>query len=249
MESWNAEILLLIAGAFLLAGFVKGVVGFGLPTVSLVVLALSLGVVEAMALILAPAAVTNLWQALAGGHLVAILKRFWPLLAALCLGTWISAGWLAGADALFLSGGLGMLLVLYAAISLTDVALPAPGSGERWWTPAVGLVNGLITGLTGTFVVPSVLYLQALRLPADQLVQTMGVFFLTASLALSFGLAEHGLIDGDAPWLSAAGVIPALLGMALGARLRRWMHPDVFRRVFFVALLLLGAYMAVRALG
>ncbi len=209
MEPWTAETLILIACTLLLAGFVKGVVGFDLPTVALVVLALFTGVVEAMALILVPAAVTNLWQALAGGNLAAILRRFWPLLAMLCLGAWISAGWLVGADALVLSVGLGALLVFYAAISLGGLQLPPPGLGERWWTPIVGLVNGLITGLTGTFVVPSVLYLQALRLAPDHLVQTMGVFFFTASLALCFGLADHGLIAGGVPWLSAAGVIPA----------------------------------------
>jgi uncharacterized membrane protein YfcA len=246
MEPWTNETLLLITCAFLLAGFVKGVVGFGLPTVGLVVLALFTGVVDAMALILVPATVTNLWQAMVGGHLLVILRRFWPLLAALCLGTWLSAGWLVGADALALSAALGLLLVLYAGVSLIGLQLPPPGTNERWWTPAVGFVNGLITGLTGTFVVPSVLYLQTLGLPAGQLIQTMGVFFLTASLALSFGLADHGLIAGGVPILSAVGVIPALLGMLMGALMRRWMPADVFRRVFFTALLLLGVYLAVR---
>lgn len=246
MAPWTNETLLLIACAFLLAGFVKGVVGFGLPTVGLVVLALFMGVVDAMALILVPAAVTNLWQAMVGGHLLVTLRRFWPLLLTLCLGTWISAGWLVGANALVLSAALGLLLVVYAGISLAGLQMPSPGKQERWWTPLVGLVNGLITGLTGTFVLPSVLYLQALGLPAGQLIQTMGVFFLTASLALSFALADHGLIAGGVPVLSAVGVVPALLGMLLGALLRRWMSAAIFRRVFFVALLLLGAYLAVR---
>ena len=39
MVPWTNEILLLIACAFSLAGFVKGVVGFGLPTVALAVMA------------------------------------------------------------------------------------------------------------------------------------------------------------------------------------------------------------------
>ncbi|MBT5433952.1 MAG: sulfite exporter TauE/SafE family protein, partial [Rhodospirillaceae bacterium] len=66
MVPWTNEILLLIACAFSLAGFVKGVVGFGLPTVALAVMAIATGAVEAMVLMLAPSLVTNAWQALAG---------------------------------------------------------------------------------------------------------------------------------------------------------------------------------------
>ena len=63
--------LLALALTFLLAGGVKGVIGMGLPTVSLAILTLIHGLPEAMGLLLVPSFVTNLWQALAGGQLEA----------------------------------------------------------------------------------------------------------------------------------------------------------------------------------
>src|SRR3546814_10582306 len=78
-----------IAGTFVLAGAVKGVVGFGLPTVSLALLTVAFGLPQAMALMLAPAFVTNLWQALAGGRSLVLLRRLWPFLLMATVTVWL----------------------------------------------------------------------------------------------------------------------------------------------------------------
>ena len=72
--------IIAIAGTFLLAGAVKGVIGLGLPTVSLAVLAVALNLTNAMALLLVPSFVTNVWQAVVGGHGWSLLRRIWLFL-------------------------------------------------------------------------------------------------------------------------------------------------------------------------
>ena len=64
-----------VAAVFVLAGTVKGVIGLGLPTVALGLLAASVGLERAMALMLVPSFVTNVWQAVAGRHLRGGLRR------------------------------------------------------------------------------------------------------------------------------------------------------------------------------
>ena len=71
-----------VVGAFFIAGAVKGVIGLGLPTVSLGLLAAALDLQTAMALLVVPSFVTNLWQSVVGGNAKAILSRLWPFLAA-----------------------------------------------------------------------------------------------------------------------------------------------------------------------
>ena len=56
------------AGAFLLAGFVKGVIGLGLPTVAIGLLGLMMTPAQAAAIMVAPALITNVWQAAIGGE-------------------------------------------------------------------------------------------------------------------------------------------------------------------------------------
>jgi len=52
---------------FLLAGTVKGLVGLGLPAISIALMSLYLPLPEAIALISLPTIFTNIWQASVGG--------------------------------------------------------------------------------------------------------------------------------------------------------------------------------------
>ena len=87
----SAAILAAIAGAFLLAGFVKGVIGLGLPTVSIGLLGLLLTPAQAAAILVVPSLVTNVWQAWPAAVLLALARRLWPMLAGICVGTFIGA--------------------------------------------------------------------------------------------------------------------------------------------------------------
>ena len=66
--------LLLIALAFLLAGFIKGVIGLGLPTVSMGLLAVTMPPAQAIAIVIVPAIVTNIWQTFVGSYLRDIIR-------------------------------------------------------------------------------------------------------------------------------------------------------------------------------
>lgn len=244
----DGPLLVAVAVIFVVAGFVKGVVGLGLPTVAVALLTLTLGLKDAMALMLVPSFVTNLWQMVSGGRLAEILGRFRWLLAAVCVGVWLGSAVLAGADPDLLTGLLGLLLVAYAAWGLVGLRLPSPERHHRWLAPVVGFANGIVTGLTGTFVVPAGLYFQALGLGRDTLVQAMGALFCVSTAALAAGLAGHGLMTADLGLVSLAGLVPALAGMAAGRKVRRRLDEVTFRRVFLVALLLLGVWLAARGL-
>ena len=239
--------VVVVVGTFLLAGLVKGVVGLGLPTVAVAILTVALGLQEAIALLLIPSLITNLWQGLSGGHLAAILRRFAVFLTAGAVATVLATAALTRVDNVLLSGLLGLLLCLYSGHGLAGRGLAISSEREAWLSPLCGVGGGVLLGMTGSSVVPAVLYLQALGLTRDFLVQTLGVWFIVATVALGTGLAFQGLLPAELGLLSASGLIPALLGMALGQRLRARLSEPRFRQVLFVALLAIGAYLIVRA--
>ena len=244
---FDALDLAAIAGTFLLGGTVKGTVGFGLPVVSLALLTVAFGLPQAMALMLVPAFVTNVWQAAAGGNGGALLRRLWPFLLLAAATVWLGTLALSRADVAWLSALLGLLLVTYASISLAGLRFTVTPQQESWAGPLVGAINGVLSGMTGAYVVPGALYLQALGLERDQLVQAMGMLFLVSTLALAAALGGNGFLNAELGGISAAGVVPALIGMLLGQFIRRRLSEQLFRRVFFAALLLLGAYIVLRA--
>lgn len=249
IDPWQLENLAVIAAIFLLGGAVKGVVGLGLPTVTLTLLTIAFGLKGAMVLMIVPSAATNIVQAVSGGNFRNLLRRFWPMLAATCVCIWGGTRFLAGADTALLAGLLGLVTLLYGLIGLLAPALPDASRHERWLTPLVGVVNGAITGLTGSSVMPGVPYFQALGMHRDELIQAMGMLFCVSALALGVGMAGVDLLPAELGLVSAAGLAPAFAGMWLGLKVRRRISQQTFRRVLFASLLLLGVYMMVRSLG
>jgi len=69
------SLLILVTATFLLAGFVKGALGLGLPTVSMGLLAVSMPPAQAIAIVIVPAIVTNIWQTFGGPYLRDIFRR------------------------------------------------------------------------------------------------------------------------------------------------------------------------------
>jgi uncharacterized protein len=238
---------LIVGLTFLLAGLVKGVIGMGLPTVSLGLLTAVVGLPQAMALLIIPSFVTNLWQAVVGGQLLKLLRKHWLffLTATLAIGFATLIGRVI--ELAYLSALLGLLLVLYAAINLLGYKLSLSEKQERWSAPLFGSINGVLTGLTGSFVVPGVPYLQALGLDRNQLVQAMGILFTLSTLGLAAGLWGNNRLTCDLVWLSLIGLFPAVLGMVFGQKIRHLLSETQFRKVFFCSVLVMGVYIVWKA--
>ncbi len=241
--------LAFVLAVFLLAGFAKGVIGLGLPTISMGLLAVVLSPVEAAALLILPSLVTNVWQMVDGPHLKSLLWRLWPLNLGVCVGTWAGAAFLSGLGGPYGALALGVALMAYAASGLAALKLAVPASAEGWLGPVAGAVTGAITAATGVFVIPAVPYLQAIGLTKDELVQALGLSFTVSTLALAVTLAGSTGLALELAWPSIAGVVVALAGMRLGQAVRARLAPATFRLWFFAGLLALGAYLAARGLA
>ena len=241
--------LLAIISTFLIAGMVKGVIGLGLPTVSLAFLTVAIDLTSAMALLLAPSFVTNVWQAIVGGNGKAILRRLWPFLLMATGMVWLGSTALTRVDLSLLSALLGVLLIAYAVVNLGGFRLTIAPSHEAWAGLVVGSVNGILAGMTDSFVVPGIMFLQAIGLSRDVFIQAMGMLFTASTVALAIALQRSALLTLEHGALSIVALLPAIIGMVLGQRIRRRLSESRFRTVFFVSLLALGAYIVTSAFG
>jgi uncharacterized membrane protein YfcA len=242
------SLLILIAAAFLLAGFIKGVIGLGLPTVSMGLLAVTMPPAQAIAIMIVPAIITNIWQTCSGPYLRDIMRRLWPLMAGTVAGIWLNAGLLTGPYAPYGTVVLGTLLVIYAILGLSKLHFKVARRDEKWIGGIVGLITGVVSAATGVQVIPSMPYLQAIGMEKDELVQALGVFFTVATVALAFNLTTAGLLTAATALPGAVAMVASFAGMFIGQAVRNRMQPDVFRRWFLIAMILLGLYLAGSAL-
>lgn len=237
----------LVAAAFFLAGWVKGVVGMGLPTVAMGALGLVMAPAQAAAILVVPSLVTNLWQLLAGPAFLALLRRLGLMMVAICFGTALGIGFLTSGSSRWPSIALGSVLAIYALIGLFLPRLSVPVRLQPVLAPAVGFATGLLTGATGVFAIPAVPFLSAIGLNREELIQALGLSFTVSTVALAASLFAAGSYSGAIAMQSTFAVVPALAGMFFGQAVRSRLNPDVFRRWFFLAMVMVGLFMIVRA--
>ena len=163
--------------AFIIAGFIKGVVGFGFPIIALIILTLSIGLLDALAIVVIPTLVTNLWQAFSGEYLQAILVRMWRYFLVAVVSIWITSDYLKVVDIDWLTMLLGTVLFFFALSRLFNFHITVSPRYEHVLAVPLGAVNGILTGLTGSFMVPSVLYMQASRFPRRHAGTSHGCLF------------------------------------------------------------------------
>jgi len=243
------SLLLLVTASFLLAGFVKGALGLGLPTVSMGLLAVSMPPAQAIAIVIVPAIVTNIWQTFGGPYLRDIFRRLWPLLIGTAAGIWLNAGSLTGPYARYTTIVLGLLLAINAIIGLSKFNFTVAPRNEKWVGGIVGLITGMISAATGVQVIPSVPFLQAIGMEKEELIQALGVFFTVATLALGLNLTGAGLLTAATALPGAVAMAASFAGMFIGQAVRTRLQPDIFRRWFQIGMIVLGLYLASNALA
>ena len=239
--------LILVGAVFALAGFVKGLVGLGLPTIAIGLLAIVMPPVKAAAILIGPSLVTNIWQLVAGPSLTPIVRRLWPMMLGVCAGTWAGMGLMTGTAGHYGEAFLGVALMLYALTGLASFRFSIAPRHEVWLAPLTGIATGLITAVTGVFVIPAVPYLQAIGMEKEELVQALGLSFTVSTLALAVNLAAAGALNISMAATTLAALVLACAGMWAGQALRLRLEPATFRRWFFAGLAVLGAYLTLRA--
>ncbi|WP_119459537.1 sulfite exporter TauE/SafE family protein [Rhodospirillaceae bacterium SYSU D60014] len=234
--------------AFFFGGLVKGVIGVTLPLIALSILVTVVPVPTAVGLQAIPILAANLWQGADPAQIRPTLKRFWSLLAALVIGLVVGTGLLVEIEARPLYAIVGTLISAMALIQALSPDFSIAPRWERWASPAVGVVAGLLGGLVASFGPPIAIYLAALRLPKDLFISSLGIAYFSAGLPLTLLLLARGVLDATLLWLSIVACLPVFAGMFLGRRLRNRIDQALFRNLVLVGLFLVGLNLIRRAI-
>ncbi|CAM4180865.1 hypothetical protein F901_01030 [Acinetobacter dispersus] len=237
--------LAIIVMVFIFAGMIKGMVGLGLPAVSMGLLTIAMSPFQAASLLIVPSMITNIWQLFAEGRVWTFVRRFWSLLFGIVIGSvWSFLPTLSQSHGKTSEILLGSMLVLYGLYGLCVKKLPHLAAHERWLSPLVGYIGGAVTVATGVVIIPVVPYLQSLHLNRDELVQALGLTFTVSTICLAVFLHHNPMQGITLDYrLSAVALVAALVGMWLGKKIRYQLNEQRFRRLFFMGLVALGGYM------
>ncbi|PJF09522.1 sulfite exporter TauE/SafE family protein [Pseudorhodobacter sp. MZDSW-24AT] len=234
----------------LFAGFVKGAVGFAMPLIMISAFSAFLPPELALAGLILPTLITNLSQAFRQG-LGPAKETAWTYRRFL-IGTVV---FIALSAQLFdLIPRVAYLLLLgvpvtaFAALQLAGVplALRLQHRARAEW--ALGVVGGLYGGVSGIWGPPLLVYLLSVNAPKVEAIRAQGVVFLIGAVALLTAHLGTGLANAQTLAFSAALVVPAQIGMALGYRLQDRLPQARFRRWTQALLVVTGINLVLQAL-
>ncbi|MFQ5971369.1 MAG: sulfite exporter TauE/SafE family protein [Alphaproteobacteria bacterium] len=226
--------------AFLAGGIVKGVLGVGLPLFTVPVLAGLFEPATAIALMVVPILSSNAWQALQGGLIGEVLRRFWSAMPGLIVLSVIGAQFISKVEPSAGSLVMGLIVIAFVIYQLRPLGAATPLRAERWLTPLVGVLSGGLGGVSHFYGPPLIAYLVALRLPKDMFVATVATWFVIGNIPLYGSLALSRVLDLQVLVASSLASGPALLGLVIGRRLRRHVSQDTFHKLLLLALLVVA---------
>lgn len=229
------------------AGFVKGAVGFAMPMIMISVMGSFMPLDTALAALIGPTLMANIWQALRQGLGRAVqslrqFKRFLLIGLVFLVG---SAQLVAVLPAKVLFLLIGGPVTLFAAAQLFGWRPRFIGRVAEFGLAAIA---GFCGGLSGVWGPPTVVYLTAIDTPKLDHVRVQGVIYGLGAVALLLAHIQSGVVRGETVPLSLAMLLPAALGMLLGLRLHDKMDQDWFRMATLLVLVLAGLNLIRRGL-
>lgn len=233
----------------LVAGIVKGAVGFAMPMILVSGLGLFLPGELALAGLILPTLATNGVQALRQGPRAAweSVRRFRVFLGVGLIFLLLSAQMVRVIPAPVLLLLIGVPITGFAVLQLIgrriQIAHPTPRTEAM-----VGGFAGFIGGFSGVWGPPTVAYLTALGTEKGEQMRVQGVIYGMGAVALTLAHVGSGVLSAQTLPFSAAMVVPAMAGMAVGG----WLHDRVdqatFRRATLAVLSVAGCSLIARGL-
>ncbi|NNK79604.1 MAG: sulfite exporter TauE/SafE family protein [Litoreibacter sp.] len=233
----------------LLAGVVKGIVGFAMPMILISGLTLFLPPEIALAGLIMPTLVTNTMQALRQGFSAAwsAIKRFriFLLVGAVVLLSSAQLVKILPPDMLLL--GIGIPITLFAGVQVLGWR-PHFDKSNRWAETIVAIVAGISGGLSGVWGPPTVAYLTAINTPKEEQMRAQGVVYGLGAVLLVIAHVKSGVIRTETLPLSIALVVPAVIGTWLGFKIQDRVDQATFRKVTLLVVLIAGVNLVRRGL-
>lgn len=240
---------LIVLAGFFAAGLAKGTFGLGMPFFGMPVMTAAIPFQTALAMFVVPNFTANFQQMLMGGKIVVYLRRFGWLLFTMMATVPFSVQMIVGIDQDTCLLVFGVLAVVFAAAQMFPFSFTVTPAQERWLSPLMGLLSGLLAGLSGLYGPPLIVYLMALRLPKDDFVAALSLMYFLGSIALYGALAFAQVLTLKVLAASAMGAVIIGVMVYFGQFVRARIDEARYRKLILLMLMAIGVEMAWRGLS
>ncbi len=237
-----------VAGAFLLAAFVKGTTGMGFPLIATPMVALLVDIKSAYALLLVPNILMDTLQIARGKAPWHLWRRLVWLLATTVAGVFLGTRILVSVSERFIYLALAVMILLFLLSAYFRMTPRVSPRWEPWLGPAVGFAGGVLAGVTNVIGPLTALYLLALGFEKREFVKAVASIFLTAKVSQLVAISRWGLYTREILWWSSGLTVVALVAFGVGLRVQDRVPQATFSRILHLLLFGMGIFFVYRGL-
>jgi len=242
----DSAILIQVVLIFLAGGMVKGLIGVGLPTVTLTLLSFVFDIKDSISIILIPVILTNLYQMLDGNSLKEIIGEVKFFLIGSFLFIFPGFYFLTILKSDTILAILALLLIINSFMSLMKYEIKLKNYKSKAIQLGIGSLTGITTGVTSIYTMPFIFLIQSLNYSKNKVIQLMGLsFFIFACMQLIL-FSSHGMIDFDKLSISLLACLPILAGVYFGTALRKKISETLFKTLFNIMLVAMGSLLILK---
>jgi len=232
---------------FLIAAFVKGFLGIGLPTAAMGFLTLLMPPTEAIPLLWLSILATNSLQFAHASNKLAIAREYWLFAVAIMISIFIASMFIAHYPKALLTVAIGVVMVLFSLNLLLGIKLKiGPGRG---WHLGFGILSGILGGISSIWSPIVAMYLVARDVSKENFIGITGFLFLAGVLPLGAGQLVAGIMTFPVFIKSALALCVVLVGFRIGELLRHRVSQELFRKVVLIAFFLMGCRLILTGLS
>lgn len=233
---------------FFAGGVVKGLIGVGLPTVSLTLLSFIFDIKESISIILLPVIFTNLYQMLDGKYLKQIIDdtKFFQIFAFLFV--FLGFYFLLVFNSSTVLIILAVILIVNSLLGLVKYEIKSKNFKSKYYQFFIGSMTGIVTGTTGIYTMPFIFFIQSLQYTKNKVIQLMGLTFFIFACTQFLLFSINDLIKIKILILSSIACVPILFGVYLGNVLRSKISEDLFKILFNIMLVIMGTLIIIKTI-
>ncbi|WP_108662326.1 sulfite exporter TauE/SafE family protein [Acuticoccus kandeliae] len=225
-----------------LAGFVKGTVGFAMPMVMISGLGSVVAPEVALAALIIPTVLTNAVQAFrhGGGAALRSASHHWRYIVIIVVMIALSAQLVTRLPSQMLYLIIGLPVTLFAIAQLAGLRFTISPRQRIFAEFGFGGFAGFVGGLSGVWGPPTALYLTALETPKREQMRVQGMVYGFASITLLLAHINSGVLTRDMALFSTLFIVPSMIGIFIGFQVADRLDQEKFRKATLAVLVLAG---------
>ena len=230
--------LIIIFSIGLIAGIVKGIVGFALPMILISGLSILISIEQALASLILPTIFTNLIQSFTTSK-----SSFYKTIGNYKIFLFFSSFFLVISSQIYvilatelIMGFIGIILFVYTFSQILGYELKF--TKNNFLTVVIGSINGFLGGISGIWGPLTVSYLTSLKIEKNEQIKIQGIMYSFGSILLLIGHLYSGILNLYTVSLSLALVPLCIIGLFIGSIIRNKINHATFKTITLIMILI-----------